>query len=664
MNNPNILARWRTNQKRTALQLDDVAALLDLAPQATFLVDAQDLTIILANAHASELTALMRTELIGLDLTSILGSIDEDVSPGEILRSLPPHTSAEGLYILSRMGRKIFVTASVTYDGRMPWMVISIETERQREQKTLEEQRTRNLWKNMRRLAFAPQSDSVDISLEQILEVAVAITGADIAAIFQAHAEQTMLERTHVRGDLSLLAENAHPQDLMNLQLPGLWNRRMHTTTQMQEQARISGLAYVASAPLGQAYARIGMLVLAGKTSPPAFIIEALDTLSAHITNAIEIIMRTQQLQEHLLEKDYEVQTANQIKDLIQDNLILLTPELDIFDLNQAALNSLGYTRDEIIGQPVERILISSYNLTSLLARALQGQASPDLEEIRLYRRNGQAFPANVRVMPCQVQRQSLGALILFEDLSEQEKYRKRTEVLEQRAVLGEVTASFAHEVRNPINNLSTGLQLLEFNLPPDDPNQDNIRRLQQDCNRLTNLVKSGLSFIRPMEYKMEPLHLGDLIEGLLASWRYRLERTNIQYQLVVEPGLPLVEGDHRALDQILTNLVNNAIDSMSTNEPEHKRILGIQIRHINQTSELDLVEAAISDTGSGIPEEIRDRIFEPFFTTKAGGTGIGLAIVKRIVTAHKGSIDVQSVPGGTVFMVRLPVLREKSIHS
>jgi signal transduction histidine kinase len=111
------------------------------------------------------------------------------------------------------------------------------------------------------------------------------------------------------------------------------------------------------------------------------------------------------------------------------------------------------------------------------------------------------------------------------------------------------------------------------------------------------------------------------------------------------------IEGDYRALEQVFTNLINNAIEAMESTGG----MLSIKIRQANESEEQTHIEVSISDTGPGIPLELREKIFEPFFTTKQHGTGLGLAIVKRIITAHKGSIYVNSILGGTNFVVQFP---------
>jgi signal transduction histidine kinase len=270
---------------------------------------------------------------------------------------------------------------------------------------------------------------------------------------------------------------------------------------------------------------------------------------------------------------------------------------------------------------------------------------------IKLFRRNGESFQANLRIIPIVNEASLNDIIILFHDLSKQEEYRLKNQQLEQRALLGEVTASFAHEVKNPINNIFTGLQLLAINLPQDDPNQKNIARIEEDCERLTSLVKSSLTFVRPMEYKLESIPLDQLISNLLERWRSRLVKLNIKYQVQADKSVPNIDGDYRALEQVFTNLINNAIEAMETSGG----MLSIKIRNATEGEEQAHIEVSISDTGPGIPAELREKIFEPFFTTKQHGTGLGLAIVKRIVTAHKGSIYVNSILGGTNFVVQFP---------
>jgi signal transduction histidine kinase len=122
-----------------------------------------------------------------------------------------------------------------------------------------------------------------------------------------------------------------------------------------------------------------------------------------------------------------------------------------------------------------------------------------------------------------------------------------------------------------------------------------------------------------------------------------------------IAPNTQPVLGDVRGLEQVLTNLISNAVQAMT----DTGGTLIIKVRPASEDE--SQTEILISDSGPGIPDDVREHIFEPFFTTKRGGTGLGLSITKQIVTAHKGTISVTSVPGGTAFQVWFPILRTQN---
>jgi len=143
----------------------------------------------------------------------------------------------------------------------------------------------------------------------------------------------------------------------------------------------------------------------------------------------------------------------------------------------------------------------------------------------------------------------------------------------------------------------------------------------------------------------------------IIERWRPRLSRVNITPVYQVPENLAKVMGDWRALEQVFTNLISNATEAMSQNGG----ILSVKLGMTTDSSGRKNIEVAVSDNGPGIPDEIRGRIFEPFVTTKQTGTGLGLAITKRNITGHRGAIKVESFPGGTVFTVTLPTIKDEA---
>jgi signal transduction histidine kinase len=150
----------------------------------------------------------------------------------------------------------------------------------------------------------------------------------------------------------------------------------------------------------------------------------------------------------------------------------------------------------------------------------------------------------------------------------------------------------------------------------------------------------------------MEKVDVGILVKRLRERWRPHMARVHVECsEPDIDPDAQPILGDIRGLEQVFTNLISNAIQAMG----ETGGTLILKVRPASDDN--NQTEILVSDSGPGIPEDIREHIFEPFYTTKRGGTGLGLSITKQIVTAHKGTITVTSVPGGTAFQVKFPVI-------
>ena len=169
--------------------------------------------------------------------------------------------------------------------------------------------------------------------------------------------------------------------------------------------------------------------------------------------------------------------------------------------------------------------------------------------------------------------------------------------------------------------------------------------------------MESILTFSRTGNYKFTPLDMKSIIERLFTRWRPRMTRLKIQHHIQVAADTPLILGDQRALEQVFTNLISNAVRAMG----ENGGMLAVRIApHMAPGNKL-MTQIDISDTGPGIPEEIRERIFDPFFTTDPNGTGLGLSITKQIVT--KAVFIPPVFPGALFFIFRfLPWRQMRSL--
>ena len=630
-----------------------VETLLNALPQPAIIVDSGSQHISCANMQASELSSYARASLLSLSLEQLV-SLGDETTLDTLFKEnstadLPP--GIEGTLIQQNGNRIEILLQTTRLTDAADFYLCTLTPEDRYRREVLAIRRQETIWADLNQLLAAYTLTDLSAALQQTLIAAVALSSAEASAIYQAEGDSPRMHQAAALDPEAYLPEVIPAQDLGQLNRAMLWSSGKRPITSLHQYSRSKKMSYTASAPIGQANTAIGVFVTAGNTPPPENILEINHFLSNVIFFIIQSHTLVTQLKEDLAQVKTSQLASETVFDAIEDGLIFLTPELSITRLNAAAEQSLGYTSSEVSGQSIKDVLICNENLDTTFRFAREGLNPTTIASTRLYHRNGESFLAKLQVHPIANPNGLQSILVIIHDLSEQEEYKARNQQLEQRATLADITASFAHEVRNPINNISTGLQLLAVNLPADDPNQVNISRLQNDCERLADLVKSGLSFVRPAEYKLEPVDLARLITNLMDRWRNRLAHTKVRYNPQIDTSVPPVEGDLRALEQVFTNLVDNAIQAMEQNGGT----LTINLRHEVEGKYRSHVEVSILDTGPGIPPEAKEHIFEPFFSTKRSGTGLGLAIVKRIVTAHKGSILVSSIPGGTMFQVHLP---------
>jgi signal transduction histidine kinase len=224
----------------------------------------------------------------------------------------------------------------------------------------------------------------------------------------------------------------------------------------------------------------------------------------------------------------------------------------------------------------------------------------------------------------------------------------------ERLAALGELSAIVAHEVRNPLGVIYNAVTSLRRLLKVEGDSAMLLDILSEESDRLNRMVGDLLDYTRPRTPILQPEDIGKVLMDALEGARIQggPEAKSVSYDVEVQPNLPPVHMDRRQIRQALLNVAVNAIQAMP--QGGTVRVRCRRELHDNR----DHVRIEISDQGMGIPTELLHRVFEPFFTTKAQGTGLGLAVVRRILEEHRGEIAVDSAPGrGTTFTIRLPFL-------
>jgi signal transduction histidine kinase len=220
----------------------------------------------------------------------------------------------------------------------------------------------------------------------------------------------------------------------------------------------------------------------------------------------------------------------------------------------------------------------------------------------------------------------------------------------ERLSAAGQLAASLAHEIRNPLASISGAAGILQRGTAPAEYLQDSLEIIQKESQRLNKLLTGFLNFAKPRSPRLQNTDLNELLLSVLSLASHAADLNNIKLSHTSAEQAFEIACDPEQLKQVLLNLVINAIEASPAGSQ-------IQLQTLKQ-GERAVIE--VHDSGSGIPDEAVNRIFDPFYTTKAKGTGLGLAISSMIVSQHNGTLSVHRNPlGGATFRVDLPISQE-----
>ncbi|NLG44190.1 MAG: hypothetical protein GX547_13150 [Phycisphaerae bacterium] len=243
----------------------------------------------------------------------------------------------------------------------------------------------------------------------------------------------------------------------------------------------------------------------------------------------------------------------------------------------------------------------------------------------------------------------------------EEKRLQEQLRKTEQLALLGELAASVAHEINNPLDGIQSCTRILRRSLHDPARTDQMLNLIDSGLARIGLIVRRLLTLAREHVIRTVEVRARDVLESAIAAVANKLESGGIQVVRLYDADDDRVLADAQLLEQVFVNLILNATDAMSKGGT---LTLTTRLEHpaeIVPEAAPQILSVEVRDTGHGIPANLLPRIFEPFFTTKTAGkgTGLGLPIAARIVDAHRGTISVKPIKGGgTVFTVRLPAFR------
>lgn len=343
---------------------------------------------------------------------------------------------------------------------------------------------------------------------------------------------------------------------------------------------------------------------------------------------------------------DFEARFRDEVIENLPLGVVAVDARGHVLAWNRAAAGIVGRTRDEARAQAMARHF-PERTWQAALVRALERGDSEDRVDIQIARPDGTSCPVEVSTAPLRDAEGVIrGAVATLVDISSLKSMEERIRQLDRLAALGRFASSVAHEIRNPLTGIATGVQFLSRGFPDGDERHESVSFILREVTRLDTIIQDLFTASRPRELRLERASLRDLVGRALRGLKPAPEEAGVTIDTEDADTWPTVTADADQLQQVLLNLIQNAVQAT----PSGGRVA------IRARSEGGGCAIEVEDTGSGIAPEHLARIFDPFFTTRAKGTGLGLFVAHAIVQRHRGSIEVQSQLGkGTKFLISLP---------
>ncbi len=355
----------------------------------------------------------------------------------------------------------------------------------------------------------------------------------------------------------------------------------------------------------------------------------------------------------HRIEKERAEQTERLSEEVTRNmpaGLVVVNAMGIISSSNPAAEQVLGIRG--LAFRRYSEALGTSSDLTKLIAECVSTGKIFRREEVQHIPPAGDTRHLGVTISPIRRGEGKIsGAICLLTDLTELAALQQRIQLKENLAALGELSAGIAHEFKNALATISGYAQMIEPETSAAEV-LDYAGRILEQTRNITHVVAEFLKYARPLEIPDEGVALQTMVERVVSEVGEALPQVRIRW----EGTFGDAQGDEGLLRQALLNLARNAAEACAITEGGGQVVIrGDTVRG----EEAEFQRISVTDNGPGIPANVFPKLFRPFFTTKAKGTGLGLAVVQKIIVQHGGQVEVRNRPeGGAEFIVTLPVPR------
>ncbi|OGQ72880.1 MAG: hypothetical protein A2235_06185 [Deltaproteobacteria bacterium RIFOXYA2_FULL_42_10] len=332
----------------------------------------------------------------------------------------------------------------------------------------------------------------------------------------------------------------------------------------------------------------------------------------------------------------------------IADGIIFANQENKITFMNEAAEEIFNMKREELLGRDFKdcHSLESHEKSIELIKDMREGKIKSYAAEFKSGDKTVFAHFSPIMHGP-----EYLGVIFIAKDVTEMKRLQEELVKTEKLALIGKMSSTIAHELRNPLVPIGGFARLIYRKAEQGSPFKMYADLIIKEIDRLEELFHDFLGFAKEVKPVFQPIHLNQIIEELLLLYKDTFGEKNIRVNSLISVEMPPTSLDPMLIRQTFINMFNNAIQAMPDGGT-----LTIETK-IKEKNGKRYASVSIGDTGMGIPEEVKQYIFEPFYTTKIHGLGLGLSVAKGIVESHGGEIEVKSIKNiGTIFTITLPV--------
>lgn len=333
-----------------------------------------------------------------------------------------------------------------------------------------------------------------------------------------------------------------------------------------------------------------------------------------------------------------------------QDMILMMDLNGGITNVNPQFKTVTGYDENEVINKNITDIFPEDFKeeIMSDLAEIRQYQSHKNCE-MELIHKDGHTLIVECTAVPMIINHQPAGIICYGKDVTKLRLAEEQLRRAEKLSVVGELSASVAHEIRNPLTSLKGFVQVLESD---DSKHQFYYQIMEEELDRINHIVSELLLLAKPQEIKFIESDLHNILFNVISLLKTEASLHNITIDFTASPKNLSILCEPNQLKQLFINLVKNAIEASAD---------GDGAITVNLTKENEEAVIVVTDNGSGISDELLERLGEPFYSSKEKGTGLGLTVSYKIVQAHGGTIHFSSeVEKGTVVTVKLPIKKEK----